>query len=138
MKNNSWTLILSVGVVALVSLFFTMQISMARPTQAPPAGSPAWPPGDQGPQGPQGPTGYQGSRGNTGPQGPQGPQGDPGYATCNWSGMHFFNHGWDFGWGQSNTGLEVYCSGGKVTQMRHRRRSGTPWACPRIDGCGGP
>jgi hypothetical protein len=131
--------VLAIG-IALLSLVFTIQIVSARPTQPPPGGNLNWPPGTVGPQGPQGPQGNQGGQGPQGPQGNQGQQGDPGRATCNWSGTHFFNHGWDWGWGQGCTGLLVSCSGGIVTSITYRKNCGlpTPWSCPRADGCGGP
>lgn len=138
MKRVNWQLILIVSVVVGISGFFSLQISSARPAQLPPNGNPSWPPGIPGPQGPQGP---QGAPGSPGPTGAQGPQGDPGVTTrtaCNWSGWHFFNHGWDWGYGQGFTGLLVYCSGGSVTQMAYRRINGNLYACPRADGCGGP
>lgn len=138
MKKKNWSLCVSILSVALVSLFFSMHVSTARPLQEPPNGSPIWPPGEPGPQGPQGPKGITGSTGSVGSVGPTGPQGDPGFAVCNWTGMRFFNHGWDGGWGIGNTGLEVYCSGGKISGMYARRRPGSVWACPRADGCGGP
>lgn len=140
MKQVNWQLVLIVSVVVGISGFFSMQISQsARPTQLPPLGGPSWPPGTPGPQGPQGPLGSQGPQGQTGVQGAQGDQGDMVRATCNWSGWRFFNHGFDYSTGaQGSLGLEVYCNGWQVEQMRYRRINNAIWACPRADGCGGP
>ena len=138
-KRIRWHLVLPTIAVSAISVFFTVQISTARPSQLPPIGSPTWPPGNPGIQGPQGSKGNTGQQGNTGASGPAGDRGDFSYVKCNWTGMKFFNHGWDAGTGgQSHVGVEVTCSGSVVTSMNFRRRNGISWACPREDGCGGP
>lgn len=93
-----------------IGLLFLTQAVSAGPTQAPPAGNPAFPAGPQGPQGPQGgpgPGGYQGYTGNTGAPGNQGLYGI-GY--CNWNSGEWVSHGWDGGCA-SSIGARFYCNG---------------------------
>lgn len=130
-------LYLIVSIVIGLSVFFSFQMAFARPTQEAPGGSPSWPLNPQGPTGSQGPQGYQGAQGDRGDTGATGAKGDAGYATCNWSGGRFLNHGWDWGWGLGLTGMVVNCSGGRVTGIYYRRNDGGSWSCTAA-GCGGP
>jgi len=129
-------LYLIVSIVIGLSVFFSFQMVFARPSQEAPNGSPTWPLNPQGPPGDTGPQGYTGSQGDRGNTGATGIKGDTGYATCNWSGGRFFNHGWDWGWGQGGTGMVANCSSGRVTSIYYRRTFGG-WACT-VAGCGGP
>ena len=85
-KPFNWHLLLTILAVSSISVFFTVQISAARPSQAPLDGLPSWPPGNTGAQGPQGPRGPNGITGNRGPNGQTGAKGDYSYAYCNWNG----------------------------------------------------
>ena len=130
-KKFELKLLYTVLSVFAVSVILASHAALARPTVAPPGGTPPYPPGTRGPTGPGGNQGNQGSFGQQGNTGPQGNQGGPGYTSCDWGGSLWLSHGYDGG-GAWGSGIYISCSGGVVTSFS--KQNGL-WACtPR--GCG--
>ncbi|MBI4121739.1 MAG: collagen-like protein [Parcubacteria group bacterium] len=102
-----------------VSVVIGWQTVIAAPTQNPPAANPTFPTGPQGIKGPTGSAGGQGVKGDTGSVGPKGYVGLAGYATCNWGGELFLNHGWDGVSGcLGKRGIKVFCGSSTTYDFR--------------------